>query len=284
VLFLILSISIFLCADIGVSADSDTIRFAPLPMRSESVVRRQFAPFTDYISKKTGKKVHIYFYDNYRTVLNKLEKDELDLAFLGPLPYITLVNEYDKFIPLVRFLNKEGNSTYTCSVVTFGEELLKKEYVGNRKISLTQPYSTCGFLITSNLLKSVGINLSKSNYYYSGSHSASVMDVIKGKSYAGGLKTSIAKEYANLGAKIVLTSTPLPGFLLVANKSTMSKENYEKIKSILLELSRLKPDEHRRITAFWGSPIRYGAIDAKDKDYDCIRDKMKKHLVPEIKW
>lgn len=266
----------------SVDALAKTIRFAPLPMLSQATIIQQYTPFAKYLSKNTGQQVELIYHQSYQELLNELIKDNIDLAYLGPLPYVMLRKSDPNFVPVVRFVDANGKSTYTCSLVTFSRDLSALSSSSKLPVALTQPFSTCGYLMTEDLLNRRGLSLENTPYYYTGKHSECALDVIRGKASVAGIKTSIGKQYKNLGVQFADQSAPLPGFLLVANPRTLSLDTIDRIRKSLLNLDPLNNPEDAKTTKSWGAGIRYGAIPAYNDDYQAIIDKLKKIVIPEV--
>ncbi len=265
------------------SADisAKTIRFAPLPMFSKSTITKQFSPFVEYLSKNMGQQVELTYHRNYQDLLSKFIQDDIDLAYLGPLPYVMLIENDPDFVPVVRFVNASGESTYTCSLVTFDRDRSARLSLSKLPVALTQPFSTCGYLMTEGLLNRRGLSLNNTPYYYSGEHSECALDVIRGKASVAGIKTSIGKRYKNLGLQFVEQSVLLPGFLLVANPRTLSADTIDRIRKSLLSLDPLNSPADAEVTKPWGAGIRYGAVSAHETDYQLIKEKLQKIKIPE---
>ena len=257
------------------------LRFAAIPLLDKADVIQQFAPFCDYIATITQRPVELVYYESYQTLLDELASNNIDLAYLGPLPYAALTSKNAGFEPVVRFINSNGSTSYTCALVTFGCDTARP---GAEKptIALTQPYSTCGYLYTQKLLKTCSIDIEQSNYYYAGHHTTCCLDVINGKAQLAGVKTSIARQYADLGLHIIAQSEPIPGFLLVANCHTLSKHAIEQIKAQLLQLDSRHNQNDAQIMATWGDMLRHGIIKAKDADYQGIRELFQQTLIPGV--
>lgn len=131
----------------------DTLTFAPLPMENIKTVFIQFNPMIKYLEKKLNKKIILDYNNNYADILKKIIEKKIDIAYLGPLPYIELKEKYPSTIPLVHFKSSDGKIFYTCSIITFGTSDTRIENIINKKIALTQPLSTCGYLSVDALLK-----------------------------------------------------------------------------------------------------------------------------------
>ncbi|MDX2479183.1 MAG: PhnD/SsuA/transferrin family substrate-binding protein [Desulfuromusa sp.] len=271
---------VFLLLPFVVSAGP--IRLAPLPMLDEATSIRQFLPFAHYLSDITGKQVDLVYHQNYKVLLDEFMHDNIDLAYLGPLPFVLLMRENPDFVPLVRFVDADGASTYTCSLVAFDRDILNGNFTSTTPVALTQPYSTCGYLLTEHLLNRQSFSLKNTPFYYAGHHSECALNVIRGKATVAGLKTSIAQQYRHLGLQLIEESEPLPGFLLVANPRTLTAEVIEQIRSSLLSLDpRHNPDD-ATLTAAWGKNIRYGTIPVQVDDYQHIETQLNQIKIPGV--
>lgn len=276
VLFLI---AFTICLSSLVSAQ--TIRFAPLPMVSKCEVKRNFQPFIHYLSTITSSEVEMVYSENYQSLLDGLINDQIDLAYLGPLPYVILTQRDSSYVPLVRFVDQGGNTSYTCSLVSFDSTLSNLNSAILPVIALTQPYSTCGYLVTEQLLQQLHTSLDELPYYYAGQHSACAVEVLRGKAQFAGMKSSIARQYHNLDLTILAESDPLPGFLLVANPRTLDSDTIRSIQTSLLQMKPNSTPSGAATMANWGGMIRYGAIPAQASDYDVVRQMLSRINVPE---
>jgi len=245
------------------------IRLAPLPMVSSTEMLAQFHPFAEFIASVTGQPVDLVCQADYKKIIDELLNDTIDLACLAPLPYVILNRQDSSFIPIARFNNAGGVTTYTCSLVTFDFDITDKSGAQPR-VALTQPYSTCGYLYTKQLLQKNNLNLADLPYYYAGQPSSCALDVLGGKADMSTIKTSIARQYDNLGLRIIESSDPLPGFLLVATPRTLRAETINTIRSQLIHLDPRHNKDDAAITACWGEMIRYGAIATTAANYEHI--------------
>jgi phosphonate transport system substrate-binding protein len=229
-------------------------------MEKPETVAGQWKPLLEYLQTALGIGLDIDYSDSNEQVLDKFEAGKLDLAYLGPLPYLRLKDRFPAARPLVIFHESDGQPNYTCALVVAAESDLRPEQLTGRKIALTQPLSTCGFFSISGLLQQSGIRLEETRYRYLGPHDTVALAVAGGEFDAGGLKSAIARKYASLGLRIIAETSPLPGLALVANGARMSEERMEAIRQALLAA-----DEATRKT--WGDNIRHGLSAAADEDY-----------------
>lgn len=275
---LFVTLSLWVLGMAGLQAEP--LRFAPLPMQEPERVFREVYPMLQYLEAETDLSFRIVYTSSYQDLLERMAAGEVDLTYLGPLPYLQLTDQYTQVSPLVVFREPNGKTTYTCSLVAFAGAPLDGKH-RQQPVALTQPRSTCGFLAVHSLLTSQGISLHQAGYCYLGQHDQVALSVIRGDFVWGGMKTQIARQYQHLGLSLELESEPFPGFALVANEQTLSKEDQLQLKQALLRLDpQSNPDAAARV-ASWGEQYRYGVAPIADQDYQSLRQLREGVVIPE---
>ena len=249
---------------------AEPIRFAPLPMHSEEYVRQEFYSFIKYLENVLQRPVNFAYRHSNKDVIDGLMSDEIDLAFLGPLPFTALSKQDPDIIPLLQFLNSDGSVGYTCSVGVFLGDHLQITDLHNKKIALTRPYSTCGFLMTERLLNQSGLSLSDNDFEYIGSHPNCALGVIDGEFSACGIKTSIGKQFQHLGLDLIAESEVVPSFVLVANQRTLNPAEIDTVRKHLLALNPLENEEDADLIKNWGALIKNGTAPVTIDDFEII--------------
>jgi len=263
----LVALQLLFLANAGSLGAADALRFAPQPMESKSSIRQQFQPFSRFLAAQLRAEVELIYHSNYRSLIEGLRDDTIDLAYLGPLPFVLAQRQDPDIVPIVRFVNAKGDSTYTCSLVSFGPAFDLERISPKAPIALTQPYSTCGYLLTAHQLASHGKQLENLPYYYAGNHAEAALDVIRGKAAFAGIKTPVARQYKHLGLHFQEAPIELPGHLLVANNRTLSADQIKILRQSLLSLKPGTEQQDRELTSDWGREFRYGAIPVKADDY-----------------
>lgn len=270
---LIIAASFFQIGGLPVHA-AEPLVFAPLPMETPETVASQWKPALDYLGQAVGMRLRIEYSESNATILEKFQAGKLDLAYLGPLPYVMLKERFPAAVPVAYFNEKDGQPHYTCAIVALAERKLAAKDLRGKTIALTQPFSTCGYFSIDGMLRRAGSDLEKNRYRYLNKHDVVALAVARGDYDAGGLKTTIGKKYAHLGLHIVAESPPLPGLALIANGERLSPERIAALRSALIGA---EPAQR----ASWGENIRHGAVPAADHDYDAVRKLRARTIIPE---
>ncbi|MDP1652995.1 MAG: PhnD/SsuA/transferrin family substrate-binding protein, partial [Rhodocyclaceae bacterium] len=242
---------------------AETLIFSPLPLAAPETVAAQWKPVLGHIEKSLGVTVRIEYSADYGEILDKFRAGKIDLAQLGPLPYVVLRQAFSQVEPLVHFNESDGQPTYTCALVAPAEAKLAPQAIKGKKIALTQPLSTCGYFVADILLRQAGGALEGNRYRYLGRHDAVALAVIGGEFDAGVMRTTIAREHVGLGLAVIAESLSLPGSALVANAATVKAGQ-----RVLIQQALQDADAATR--ARWGV-YSYGVTPARDGDYAAVR-------------
>jgi phosphonate transport system substrate-binding protein len=259
------------------AADPDTLYFAPLPMEQPEEVVKQFKPMLNFLERQLGVRIEIAYSTSYAEILERFRTGQIDLAYLGPLPYVSLRENFPQAEPLVHFREQNGQASYSCALFASDQRLTKP--LRNKTFALTQALSTCGYLAVDGLLSQQGARLAQQRYRYLGKHDEAILAVARGDFDFGGAKTDIVRNYTHLGISILAETPPLPAFAMVANSRRLSPERQSRLRSVLAELEPKGRDQ--ALMRDWGKQLRNGAIAAADADYDVVRRLRRQTSIPE---
>lgn len=251
------------------AAEAPPLRFAPLPMEDPETVIRQARPMLAYLERRLARRVDIVYSADYGDLLAKFRSGAVDMAYLGPLPYMALRDHFPAAEPVVHFREASGGAAYTCAVVGWADTVGDLRGLAGRRVALTQPLSTCGYLSTRALLRAQGTDIEDTAYQYLGAHDRVALAVVRGEFDVGGMKAAIARKYAHLGLRVLAETAPLPSFALIVNRQTVAPAVERRLVDILTGLDPVGADQ--ALMADWGEPLRHGAVPARDADYDGLR-------------
>jgi len=257
---------------------AQTIRFAPLPMEKRETVLSKFQPLTQYLSQQLQLTIEYVYANDYSELLENFRQSKVDIAYLGPLPYVELRASFSEAEPLLFFKESSNAVTYTCALVTFPGNDFDLAYGKYQKIALTQPLSTCGYLSTNGLMQNHGNSLESNHYRYLGTHDEVALGVIRGDYAAGGLKTAVARKYAHMGLFVLQETPPLPAFAIIVNTRTMPPALIADIKNSLIALDSTRYKQKQ--TQDRSEVIGNGVVEAHDSDYKVIRDLLGTAQIP----
>lgn len=247
-------------------ASARELIYTPLPIEQPETVLDANRPLVSYLSKQLKTPVTIRYEKSYEEILRLFKLGKIDIVHLGPLPYVILKNSYPQAEPVAAVNESDGKASYTCAMVTAFDGPTSVRQV-HRSIAFSQPLSTCGHLTAGYLLDRYGIKLENLHHEYLGNQDQVALAVVKGNYEVGTMKAAVAKKYTNLTLRIIEETPAFPGFLLVANKATMTPDQISTIRKILLSTP---PKD------FGGLVLgRYGFSPVVDSSYDLIRQNLR---------
>lgn len=269
----------FLCWTIPATGLAQVIRFAPLPMENRETVVKQFQPMLRFLEEQLNLTVTLIYTDSYEDIIDKFRAGAIDLAYLGPLPYVELRKQDSQAEAIVHFNEQSGKPFYTCAIAAMADGAIPLAGLSGRRIALTQPLSTCGYLSVAGMLRGHGSTIEDNRYAYLDKHDTVALAIVRGEYDIGGLKSAIAKKYRHLGLAILAETPPLPGFGLIANRATLPAETIRTIQDSLTQLAPTGKD--RVMLETWGENLRFGAVPASDGDYDQVRSLKGSSPIPQ---
>lgn len=244
---------------------TEPLRFAPLPMENRESTVKAFYPLVVHLQKLLQQPVELAYYEKNSEVATALQNGAVDFAYLGPLPYVSLRQRGAAVEPLVFFREPNGQARYRCALVAFAGDATQLRQMQGKRIALTQPLSTCGYLGgNAMLVREGGISLHDMHYHYLGSHEAVALAVVSGDAEIGSVKDEFAVKFAPLGLRTLAYSDWLPATGLFASRKHLDEAQLKDLRRALLAT----PDAVYRK---WGGSIRHGMVVASDTDFDTLR-------------
>jgi len=196
---------------------------------------RQYLPFLEYLSEKTGYKFKLHFTPTNSSIVDQLGTNQVQFAAIGAESFVRAHTKYD-VIPLVRGLNQFGKAEYqSVFVVLPGSDIKKLHDIAGKNLAFGSRSSTQGHLIPRIVLSKLKISLNSfASYSYTGSHQNCANAVISAKLDVCAMQDTMARNMEKQGLiRIVHTSNYYPSSGIAVNKS-VPPDVVEKVKLALL--------------------------------------------------
>ena len=251
----------------------DTMVLAVHPYLPDAELIEKYQPLADYLSKKVGHPIEVGIGKDYQDHIDSIGQNEVDIAFMGPAPYVLLVERYGKK-PLLCRLQSGGTPFFRGMIVTRKDSQIKTlaDLKGHR-FAFGDPNSTLSTLVPQFMLLENGVQLSElKNIGYLRNHDNVALGVLAGDFDAGGVKEEVYYRYKDRGL-VVLATTPLIAEEAFVARSDLPSEIFAKLQSALFRLN--DSDEGRKILQSYKNSIAEIAP-ATDSDYDSLREILKK--------
>lgn len=232
-------------------------------------LHKRFTPLVHYLEKQTGKPIRIEISANYETHIQKVGEDRIDFAYLGPAPYVTMSEKYDRKT-LLAGLEINGSPFFHGVIIVTGDSPIASlaDLVG-KKIAFTAPNSTMGYLVPKKMLEQAGITKDKlALTSFLGSHNNVAMAVLGGYFDAGAVKEEVYTAFQGRGIRVLAKTAPFPEHLFIANPK-LSPQLVETLSVSLLGLKdtagglEILKSIKKSSTAF---------VTVQDSDFDLMRE------------
>lgn len=236
-------------------------------------ILERFLPLAGYLEKKLERKVEIRVSRNYEEHIEKTGNNKLDIAYMGPASYVSLVERYGKR-PVLARLEVKGKPTFQGMIITAkGSSIKGLADLAGKRFAFGDPNSTMSHLVPRYMLNEAGIDVGMlKKYSFMSNHNNVALGVLMGDFDAGAVKEEIYYKYEARGLRVLALTPPISEHIFIASKS-LSPETISRVKMIFYNLNQTK--EGRNILISIKESVT-GLVPAHDKDYDNLRNIIKK--------
>ena len=244
---------------------AETMVLSIHPYQSATKLLHAYTPLAEYLAAETGTLVQIRIAPDYATHVNRIGSDEVDLAYMGPAPYIEMVNQYGRKPIIARqFIN--GIPTFQGKIIARTDSpVTSLAELSGKRFAFGDKGSTMSHLVPHFMLNQAGVKLQ--SFRFLGSHDNVALGVLSGDYDAGAVKEEIFYKYQARGLKVISTTPALSEHLFVA-RSNIDKDMYNKLCQAFYALKD-KPDGPKIMGGIKKGLTSFGA--ASDQDYDNLR-------------
>lgn len=244
----LLAVLCFFLIPLTVSAQTSTpsLRIGLIPEMNVFKQMERFAPLADYLTEQTGYRVDFIILSRYGNIIERFTEEKMDGAFLGSFTGALAIQQLG-LVPLVRPVNLDGESTYHAHIYARKDSGIKTVAdMKGKKFAFVEKATTAGYLYPLAYLEEHGvvdIDTFFSEYYFAGSHDASLHAVLEGQADVGASKNTVydwvMKTDPRVDAEIdiLASSSKVPSNGLCV-RADLSGEIKQKLKKILLELDK----------------------------------------------
>lgn len=250
-------------------APAQPLRLGAVPLASAEETVRQFTPLVRHLTDLLGRPVVFQHHEGHSQVLQALRAGDLDLAFLGPAPYIEVVGTGPGQLPpqqlqaVVRFKEANGRAQYRCVLAAFADDPQRLDARERWTVGMPSELSTCGPLSARALMAQAGVPWARVTPRYLGEHDRVARAAVAGQVQLAAVREEVAERHAVLGLRVLTRTEPLPGFVLVARTQRLSPADVQR-------LARLPHTPATEVVA-WGGLLSHGMEPASDADFDALR-------------
>ncbi|BCB97043.1 hypothetical protein JZK55_19650 [Dissulfurispira thermophila] len=213
-----------------------TLTFGLYAYDNPSKIYQDFSPLLQYIFKKTGLKINLVIAPNYISNIRNIGEGKVDIAFMGPSPYIRANDKFGGVELLARFVMKD-NRIDSMVIIAHKESGIKTiSDIKGKSFAFGDHQSYGSHFYPRFLLSKAGVRLRDLKYYdYLNSHSRVVLAVSHRDFDAGGIREDIYEKYKDRPIKVIAGPFHIPPHVIVCRKG-LSDDIRRKLKNALLNL------------------------------------------------
>ena len=259
---LLLSSVIYLSAAQVHANDQLTLWVHPYLPATELI--NKFSPLAAYLSKKCGQPIEVKISQSYKSHMERVGEGRVDLAYMGPSPYVKMTHTYGKKTVLA-CLEVNGKPFFHGMIITLKNSAIKTlQDLQGKKFAFGDPNSTMSHLVPRYMLWQAGIDVEDlENHQFLGSHNNVALGVLGGYYDAGGVKEGVFYKYQGRGLKMLAKSPPIAEHLFVASDK-LPESTINTLRQSLVDL------KDKTILSSIKKSVT-GMAEVKDADYDTLR-------------
>jgi phosphonate transport system substrate-binding protein len=206
------------------------------PYLQASTLMERFTPLATYLSRAVGTDVRVRVGTSYRDHVLAVGRGKVDIAFLGPAPYVHLTREFGQF-PLLGRFGFDGKRGYRgVIVVPVASEVTSIPQLAGKRMAFGDPLSTMSSLVPRYLIQQEGVSLPElDKHVFLNNHHNVALGVLMGRYDAGAMKEEVFREYEQRGLRALAWSPEISSHLFVANPA-LPEPLVGKIRAAMLNL------------------------------------------------
>ncbi len=264
---------------------SAPLKVGIIPFEDVDAISKAFQPFATDLGKKSGRPDgKVFVTPSYAGVLQALQADQIDCAYLNPLSYVLATQQFantpEKLVPL-SMPYFHGSLTYKGVIFVRADSGIHSlGDLKGKRFAFADRTSTSGFLYPAGMLKKAGIDpdnqkdLKASN----SSGTGSVLAVLNnqadaGATFEGGIVTAFTDaptkkvDQAKISQfRIIAYTDPIPNGMFVA-RGNLDPATLDKLKAALANINT-DPDGQAALKAIpWDK-----MVPADDSIFNPVRE------------
>jgi phosphonate transport system substrate-binding protein len=243
------------------------------PFKPATKLTEAFAPLVAYLGDQLGETVTLRIAKDYQAHSDAIGRDELDVAYLGPAPYIALVEQYGRK-PLLARQAIAGKPTFHGKIfVRRDSPLHALADLKGKRFAFGEPHSTMSHLVPRYMLWQAGITVEQlAGHKFVGDHVNVALAVLAGDFDAGAVKEDVYLGYEGRGLRAIATSAPISDHLFVAC-GRVPAARVQRLRELLQQLHK-DPKGPAVLQAL--TPGVTALVPVADSDYDSLRVVLRK--------
>ena len=245
-------------------AAQEPLIFAIHPYLSVPEIQKRFMPLANYLAAVLQRPVSIRVGGNYEEHIHAIGRDEVDMAFMGPAAYISMVEQFGSKPVLARFEVNNDPNLYGVIATRRDTRIMNLSILAHKRFAFGDPGSTMSHIVPRYMLLQAGLeNGAPVDYKFLGSHQNVALGILAGDFDAGAMKKEVFDQFESRGLRALAITPGVPDHLFVA-RSNLPPEDISRLRDALLGLkdAAILQGMHKGLTAL---------VPAGEVDYQQLR-------------
>ncbi len=263
------SLAISISAVFAISAAAeDSLIFAVHPYLPATELVKRYTPLMEYLGRKLNQPVQLQISKDYQDHIDKIGRDEVDIAYMGPASYVKVVKHYGTK-PILARLEINGKPFFQGIIIIREDSSISKlADLSGKSFAFGDPNSTMSHLVPRYMLWENAVKIEKlADHAFLDTHNNVALAVLAGDYDAGAVKEAVFYKYQTRGLKVLEKTPEISEHLFIARKNLQSA----KIKALREALYGLNKDEQGGTIMSAIKKTMTGMVPANDKDYNNLR-------------
>ena len=241
------------------------LRFGVVSFYGPRLMYLKYQPLVDYLTRTTGAPWELVLSKSYEEATERLCKDDLLLAYLGPATFLRA--EKSCSAEPIACLRTAGKATYESWVMVRADSPFRTlADLRGARFGFGDPFSSSSHVVPRAMLADVGLEPGKDfRCVYYAHHESAAQAVLTGEVEACGLRDIVGAKFREKGLRVIAVSTPIPNFPLVISPRARPDER-AMVERALLTLPRTDATVRATI-ASWDEELAGGFAPCTAADF-----------------
>lgn len=266
-----LALAVIAClaaAQVVVAAPAEPLVLAVQPYLAPPELVGRFTPLAEALARALGRPVVVRVGKSVDEHIDAIGTDGVDIAYLGPAPYVMLVSRYGSRPILARQVVNGDPMLHGEIVVREDSTIRTLADLKGRSFAFGDDHAAATHVIPQFMLRRAGVPASALGpHRFLGSNRNVALAVLAGDCDAGAVKEEVFTEYAARGLRSIATMTPVAEHVLVASRK-LPAPVVATLRDTLLAMGRT-PEGQLALRTI--EPGLNEFVPAADSDYDSMR-------------